>query len=252
MENLKSLLLKNGKLDKENKLYRLLREDFTFHSSKIEGSTLTKEEHLTLAALNFKETDINSIKKLFADAGERKMNDAIENANCIKLFDYVLENFNNPLTHFEIRTYQGILKKDSKLYYVSPSQVGAYRTEDVFVTNSTFNSTPFLKIQEEMDKLLNKYSEKNLNNLENITNFHCEFETIHPFRDGNGRVGRMIMFKQCMQTNTYPFIVDSISRNQYLNALEIYNLKNSSTYLIDCFKELQNVFKAKYSKYLAK
>ncbi|MDR0340693.1 MAG: Fic family protein [Mycoplasmataceae bacterium] len=249
MENLKTLLFKNNKLDKNSKLYRLLRDDFTYHSSAIEGSKLSKDEHLKLTVLNLKETDVESIKQIFKDNNERKINDAIENANCIKLFDYVLENYDKELTHFEISLYQGILKRESELARVSPEQVGAYRNVDVFVTNSTFNSSSHFHIQSEMENLLQKYH--NIKNLNDIADFHCEFETIHPFRDGNGRVGRMIMFKQCMQTNVYPFIIDSISRNQYLNALEIYNDRNTSEYLVECFKELQDVFKSKYSKYFS-
>ncbi|MDR2568423.1 MAG: Fic family protein [Mycoplasmataceae bacterium] len=246
------LFSSDGKLDKTSKLYRLLREDFTYHSSKIEGSTLTKEEHITLAALNFKETDIESIKKLFPNTDIRKQNDAIENIGCIKLFDYVVENYTKPLTHEEIQKYQGILKKDSKLEEVSPEQVGKYRIEDVIVKNSTFDSAPSRLVYQKMDSLLKNYEVRKINSLHDIAEFHCEFETIHPFRDGNGRVGRMIMFKQCFQTDIHPFIIDDISRNQYLNSLELYNTHHTCKYLLECFEELQNVFKEKYSKYLSK
>jgi Fic family protein len=252
METLKTLLFKNGKLAETSQLYRLLRQDFTFHSSRIEGSTLTKEEHSILSALNFKETDIKAIKSMFKDADERKQNDAIENVGCIKLFDYVTENFNVVLSHQEIQRYQGILKNGSKLQEISPEQVGKYRKEDVIVKNSSFDSTPYYKVYESMDNLLKNYQVRDVKNINDIADFHCEFETIHPFRDGNGRIGRMIMFKQCLQTNVYPFIIDTISRNQYLNALEIFNQKHTSQYLVECFVELQAVFKSKYIDYLSK
>jgi Fic family protein len=90
--------------------------------------------------------------------------------------------------------------------------------------------------------------EKSNMNLNDISKFHCEFETIHPFYDGNGRTGRMIMLKQCLMHNVPLFFINDESKAIYYNALRYYNITNKFTAMSEYCKEQQEIFKNKYTK----
>jgi Fic family protein len=82
--------------------------------------------------------------------------------------------------------------------------------------------------------------------LEDICEFHCRFEKIHPFLDGNGRIGRLIMLRQCLQNNITPFIIDNDTRSEYINALKMYHKTNFASFLVEYCKKLQKIFLQKY------
>ncbi|MDR0341287.1 MAG: Fic family protein [Mycoplasmataceae bacterium] len=223
--------------------YKKVREDFTYHSSTIEGTTVTREEHTKLANLKFNQT-IRDIE-LSSNTNE---NDAIENLNCIKLFDYVFENLNQKLDHDTICLYQYILKKDTLLHKNVSEETDKYRK--TFVSAGNFDATPPYMIYQLMDQLIKDYEIRFPILLDDIAQYHVRFEAIHPFRDGNGRVGRIIAFKQCLENNIIPFIVDSDTRKQYIDAIYIAQTKNDFKYIIDYFFEQQKTFMIKYREYI--
>ena len=107
---------------------------------------------------------------------------------------------------------------------------------------NVINTTPPKDVTKELDKLLEKY--KNIENvtIEDIIDFHYYFECIHPFGDGNGRVGRMIMFKECLKNNIMPFIVLDNDKTDYMRGLEKY--KEDKMFLIDTIKHEQDLYES--------
>jgi Fic family protein len=97
-----------------------------------------------------------------------------------------------------------------------------------------------------MENLLKKLN--NVSDIQSIALQHCEFESIHPFLDGNGRVGRMIMLKQCFQNNIYPFIIDNDSKRFYYNAIEYYRVTGKPDAMTRYLQQQQEIFKVKYVK----
>jgi Fic family protein len=90
----------------------------------------------------------------------------------------------------------------------------------------------------------------NAKNIHDIVKVHAEFETIHPFLDGNGRIGRAIMFKQCLQNNLFPIIINNVSKRFYYDSLKHYQSTGKIDLLESFVKEQQKFFEKKYQKYL--
>jgi Fic family protein len=229
------------KTDKE--FYTKVREDFTYHSSAIEGTTVTREEHTRLAELKPGEDIIAAHLSSHTD-----INDAIENLNCIKLFDYVFENYEEKLSHTVICKYQSILKKDTLFAKQIPEETGKYRKTQV--NAGSFEALPYYKIHEFMEQLLKDYEVRYPILLPDIVEFHIRYECIHPFRDGNGRTGRMIAFKQCLENNVVPFIINNSTRNSYIDSIRAAETTYDYSYLNNYCLLQQNSFMKKYQKYI--
>ena len=105
---------------------------------------------------------------------------------------------------------------------------------------NVIKTTPPDKVEEELDMLLDDYNSKNKITLEDIIDFHYKFERIHPFGDGNGRVGRIIIFKECLKNNIMPFIVLDKDKHFYMRGLKEYN--NDKMFLIDTIKYEQDLY----------
>ena len=102
------------------------------------------------------------------------------------------------------------------------------------------NTTAPENVEEEINKLLDDYNSKENITLEDIVEFHYRFEIIHPFGDGNGRIGRIIMFKECLKNNIMPFIILDNDKGFYMKGLKEY--KNDKMYLIDTIKHEQDLY----------
>ena len=113
---------------------------------------------------------------------------------------------------------------------------------------NVINTTAPENVEEELDKLLKWYYELNNITLESIIEFHYRFETIHPFGNGNGRVGRMIMFRECLKNNIMPFIVLDDDKPYYMRGLK--NYKEDKMFLIDTLKHEQDLYESVVSEML--
>lgn len=211
-------------------IYHKTQIELTYNSNHIEGSTLTHDQTRYIF-----ETNTIGIEKVTIN-----VDDVVETANHFKCVDYIIDNALKPLSESMIKRLHFILKSgtsDSRKDWFSvgdykkfPNEVGGEET-----------CQPE-NVKEEMKKLLTDYNAIEQKSFEQILEFHKNFESIHPFQDGNGRVGRLLMFKECLANNIVPFIIDEAHKLFYYRGLKEWN--NEKGYLTDTCLSCQDKFKA--------
>lgn len=230
----KNYLLERLRFEKKNQIkggiYHKLMIDLTFNSNHIEGNELTHDEMRYIF-----ETRTIGIKKNTS----KKVDDIVETMNHFAAIDRVIDFANYPLSEAFIKELHRILKSntsDSKLPYFSvgdykkmPNEVGGLETTHPRLVGS------------EMKKLFSQYSKKESHSLEEIVEFHVQFERIHPFQDGNGRVGRLITFKECLKNNLVPFIIFDDKKVFYYRGLKNWDQEHG--WLMDTCLEGQDIVK---------
>ena len=215
-------------------IYHKIQVDLTYNSNHIEGSRLTHEQTRYIF-----ETNTIGITE-----SNVKVDDIIETANHFRCIDEIIKCANIALSekfikqlHFLLKTGTTDASKDWFLvgeYKKLPNEVGGMET-----------SLPE-NVKNDMKKLLEEYNSKKQKTLEDIIDFHVKFERIHPFQDGNGRVGRLIMFKECLKYNIVPFIIDEDLKLFYYRGLREWTVEKG--YLVDTCLTAQDKFK-KYLDY---
>ena len=211
-------------------IYHKTQIDLTYNSNHIEGSRLTHDQTRYIF-----ETNTIGIENEVLN-----VDDVIETANHFRCIDTIIDHAKAPLTEKFIKELHGILKtgtSDSRKdwfavgdYKKLPNEVGGRETalpEDV---------------SRQMKALLTAYKEKKEKTLEDILDFHVKLERIHPFQDGNGRVGRLIMFKECLKYNIVPFIIEDNLKWYYYRGLSEWD--NEKGYLTDTCLTAQDRYKA--------
>ena len=218
----KNMKLKGG-------IYHQIQIKFAYNSNHIEGSKLSEEQtryiYETHSLISNEEEAIS-------------IDDINETLNHFKCFDYILENL-NILNEELIKNIHKILKTNTSDSLKDWFKVGEYKIKPNIVGD--IKTTPPSKVSFKMKKLLLEYNSKENIKIEDIINFHYNFEKIHPFQDGNGRVGRLIMFKECLKNNIVPFIIDEKYKLFYYRGLKEY--ENEKGYLIDTCLSAQDDFK---------
>lgn len=216
--------------------------EMSYHSNRIEGSTLTREQTQSLYDYDYvsaSESENNLVK------GE----DVVEMRNHFRLIKHMITDCMEPLSQTSIKEYHKILKlgaKDEDYGWA----VGDYKKLENAVGN-VITTEPFM-VAEEMENLLITYNHGDTNkDISDIARFHFQFEAIHPFQDGNGRIGRSIMLKECLSNSLIPFIVTEDTKNEYINGLKQYALGNTDI-LIEYFLMQQNVYIDKAQYYIPK
>lgn len=223
---IKNVLINEMKNKVSNGLYYYSQINFAYNSNRIEGSRLS-EEHTKVIF------DNNYSKSLIINN-----DDVIETQNHFKLFDYILKNVDKELTMDMILKMHKILKDNTNEKICA----GKFKIcENVIGNINSIETTLPNKVIKELDALLNKYKLINNVTIENIIDFHYQFEIIHPFSDGNGRIGRIIMFKECLKNNIMPFIIFDDNKMFYLRGLK--NYKYDKMFLIDTCKNAQDSYK---------
>ena len=216
-------------------IYHRIQIDLTYNSNHIEGSRLTHDETRYI----FETNTIGLSEKAI------NVDDIIETSNHFRAIDFMLDNAHLPLSEKYIKELHFILKNgtsDSRLdwflvgeYKKLPNEVGGIDT------------TAPESVAKEMRALINTYSEKSVKNLEDIIAFHVAFERIHPFQDGNGRVGRLIMFSECLKHDIVPFIIDEEHKLFYYRGLKEWDTERG--YLMDTCLSAQDKFKVVLKKF---
>lgn len=209
-------------------LYHNVQIKFSYNTNRIEGSQLTEDETRHIFETN----------TLINNESTTNVDDIIETTNHFYLFDYMIDNVGITLSEELIKEYHKILKRGTSDERKDWFNVGDYKK----LANEVggIETTKPCDVSKEMKLLLEWYHNLDKVSLEDIIEFHYRFERIHPFQDGNGRIGRMIMFKECLKHNVTPFIVDEKHKLFYYRGLKEYN--NEKNWLIDTIKSSQDEF----------
>lgn len=229
---LKNELIEQRKTRFKGNIYHFSQVNFAYNSNKIEGSHLTEDETEEIFETN------SFIPK---DNAAIKVDDLTEMKNHFRLFDYMIDIIDDDLTKENIIEMNKILKRNTFDEDNPRYNVGGFKIvpNKIGLINIIETSHPD-NVEEDMDKLLNWYRKIKKITLEDIIEFHVRFERIHPFGDGNGRVGRIIMFKGCLKNNIIPFIILDKDKPYYIRGLKEY--KNDKMYLIDTIKNEQDIY----------
>lgn len=220
----KDMRLKGG-------IYHKTQIALTYNSNHIEGSTLTEEQ----TRLIFETNTIGETKGV-------KVDDIVETNNHFKCFDLIIDNAKKPLTEKFIKELHFTLKVGTSDSLKSWFNVGNYKNRPNEVGgNETCQPE---NVAKEMRHLLTIYNSLKNKTIEDIIEFHYHFENIHPFQDGNGRIGRLIMFKECLANNIVPFIIEDEIKMYYYRGLREW--QNEKGFLLDTCLSAQD----KYKKYL--
>ena len=221
---------KNSKFN--GNIYHFSEVAFAYNSNKIEGGKLTEEETEEIFSTNsfLPKTDYAI-----------KLDDLIEMRNCFRLFDYMLDNIDTKLSKENIIVMNKILKRGTSDEDNPRYNVGGFKIvpNKIGLINVIDTSSP-KDVDSDMTILLDWYNSLSNVSLEDIMEFHVRFERIHPFGDGNGCVGRMIMFKECLKNNIMPFIILDKDKPFYMRGLKEY--KNDKMFLIDTIKNEQDIY----------
>lgn len=228
-----STLLKALKAEKQSKLsggiYHKMQIELTYNSNHIEGSQLTHEQTRYIYETNTIGIDNKAIN----------IDDIVETVNHFKCIDYVIENASKQLSEKFIRELHYMLKSgtsDSRLDWFN---VGEYKklSNEVGGKETTLPEN----VPSKMKEILTEYNLLSNISLNEIIEFHHKFETTHPFQDGNGRVGRLIMLKECLKNNVVPFIINDELKLYYYRGLSEW--KKDENYLLDTCLTAQDKFK---------
>ena len=161
--------------------------------------------------------------------------------NHFRLFDYTLDIIDKPLSKEIMIDMNKILKRNTTDEENPRYNVGGFKVvpNKIGLINVINTSKPE-DVEKDLDILISEYEEMDEITLEDIIDFHYKFELIHPFGDGNGRVGRMIMFKECLRNNIMPFIVLDNDKPYYMRGLK--NYKEDKMFLIDTIRYEQDLY----------
>lgn len=242
------LLLNNFKNEFNNNdrggVYGYTQRLMAYNSNKIEGSKLSLNQTASLFDTKIETEDVNFLNE--SDDEEELsivMTKDIEEARGhFILFNDMLRTYNENLTEQLIKKYHHDLKSGVFEDIANGYAIGDYKKRANTV--STIKVALPHEVPGRMRELLAKYSAKDTHDLEDIVKFHAEYETIHPFQDGNGRTGRMIMFKECLKNNIFPFIIEDDLKAAYYTALNKAQVDKKYDDLMNlCLKEQLEYFK---------
>lgn len=219
--------------EKESKtkggIYHKVQIDLTYNSNHIEGSRLSHDQTRYIYETNtigMKDEIIN-------------IDDIVETVNHFKCIDMIIDTANYKLSERFIKQLHFVLKSGTSDSRKDWFAVGEYKR----YPNEVGGMETVLpeQVEERVQQLLNQYNQNKTKTFEEVLEFHYEFETIHPFQDGNGRVGRLILFKECLRNNLVPFIIDEELKLYYYRGL--HEWKSERGYLRDTCLTAQDKFK---------
>ena len=219
-------------------IYHRTQIDLTYNSNHIEGSRITHEQTRFVF-----ETNTIGI----TDAAVN-VDDVVETVNHFRCFDFIIDHAESVLTEGLIKHLHLMLKTGTSDSFKEWFAVGEYKS----LPNEVGGMQTCLpeNVHKEMKALLKSYNSIKKHSFEDILDFHVRFETIHPFQDGNGRVGRLLMFKECLANNHVPFIITDELKMFYYKGLHEWGhlngfLTDACLTAQDNYKSLLNYFKIK-------
>ena len=220
-------------------LYHQTQIRLAYNSNHMEGSRLTEDQTRSIY-----ETKTIGITK-----GSEKIDDIIETVNHFRCFDYIISIADKDLSEDIIKHIHLLLKNGTSDSQKEWFAVGDYKKRPNVIGDMIETTHPS-KVAAETKKLLQAYRENSNITFEDIVDFHYKFEKIHPFQDGNGRVGRLIMFKECLKYDIPPFIIEDKSQDYYKRGLKEYTVEKG--YLMETCRAAQDLYKEllKYFEYI--
>ncbi len=240
INKIKEALIEQMNINMPGNIYHKTQIDFAYNTNHIEGSTITPDETASIFNTG---TILSSEDKIIV------LKDATETKNHFTLFKHMLSTLDESLSEKLIKKFHFILKdgtlNDSELEWFN---VGEYKKLKNFVGD--IETTLPSNVEKEMKELLNWYNKLNKIELKDIIEFHVIFERIHPFQDGNGRIGRMIMFRECLINDIMPFYIEGRNKDFYIRGLKEYQLHNDMGYLLDTCLNSQDNYEKMVSYFL--
>ena len=227
-------LLQRLREEKETRLkggiYHRTQIDLTYNSNHIEGSRLTKEQTRYIFETN----------TLGITTENTRVDDIMETVNHFRCIDYIIDHATDRITEPHIKHLHRILKTNTSDSQKPWFAVGDYK----HLPNEVGGEETALpkEVHARMKELLSTYNSLKHAQIEDVLDFHVRFERIHPFQDGNGRVGRLLLFWQCLQNNIVPFIITEDLRLYYYRGIQ--NWGHTNGYLTDICLTAQDNFKA--------
>lgn len=224
-------ILKEQKVSKySGGIYHKTQINLTYNSNHIEGSCLSHDQTRYI----FETNTIGLENEVL------NVDDILETANHFRCIDMIIDHAKDVLSEKFIKELHFVLKNGTSDSRKEWFVVGDYKK----IPNEVggMNTTLPEEVAQRMKELLKEYNDKKEKSFEDILDFHVKFERIHPFQDGNGRVGRLILFKECLKYNIVPFIIDDHLKMFYYRGLKEWDYEKG--YLIDTCLSAQDKYKA--------
>ena len=213
-------------------IYALTQRMMAYNSNKIEGSTLTEKQTASLFDTG----------TLTSEDAVIRAKDVEETTGHFLMFNEMLKTYNQPLSHELIKRYHYKLKSGVFEDLANGYPIGEYKNRRNMVSDIV-TALPE-NVEAQMTDLLEWYHTLPQRTLGDLAKFHADYEEIHPFQDGNGRTGRMILFKECLANNIVPFIIRDDRKVEYYHALNAAQTKGM-------YGTLEHLFLEEQAEYMA-
>ncbi len=234
----KQLITEFERKDKKG-VYALTQKSMAYNSNKIEGSTLTSEQTASLFDTGTIVSEDNSVYRA---------KDIEEMTGHFKMFNEVIKSLEQPLSSDMIKKFHYQLKIGVFEDYANGYPIGEFKNRANQVSDITTELPQ--NIPGRIDELVSSYNCGN-KELVDIVRFHAEYEHIHPFQDGNGRTGRAIIFKQCLDSNILPVVIFDTDKIRYYHALHAAQIEKDYEKLLSFFEDQQSKYFEKIKPFVA-
>ena len=229
-KSIKSYLQEEKQAKRKGMLYHKTQVNLAYNSNKMEGSKLSEEQTRYIF-------EIRTIG--FKDQEAVPVDDIIETSNHFVAFDYLIETIDEPLSNEVIKSFHRILKSGTSDATKDWFNLGDWKKlpNEVGGNKTTLPEN----VEKKMNQLNAAYNLKRNIFIQDIIEYHYQFEKIHPFQDGNGRVGRLLLFRECLRNDFVPFIINDNHKQFYYRGLKEF--ENVREYLIDTCLSAQDTYK---------
>lgn len=232
MKRLKERLLIEFKKQDRSGVYGYTQRSMAYNSNRIEGSTLTEKQTASMFETGTLYTDDTEV--IFRTKDIEEMN------GHFKMLNYIMKNIEAPLDEDLIKGMHRNLKEGVFEDFANGYAIGDWKKRENRVSDIKVALPQ--EVPEKIHNLIEEYNNSNEVSIDKIAKFHAQFELIHPFQDGNGRVGRMIILKQCLDNNIIPIIIRDDNKAEYYRSLNKAQHENDYSSLVKYFQKEQKYY----------